>query len=325
MKITIASVLCALCASFAATPAAATGQYPEKAVKMVIPFTPGGSNDVLARVIAQELSANWEQPVIAENKPGAAGNIGAEFVARSQADGYTLLIAANNVMSVNPVMYRQNFDPAKDFAPITLLGTVPVVLVVNPSVPAKSLQELVSYAKAHPGKLNYASSGAGSPQHLSAELFNSVVGISMTHIPYKGAAPATADLLAGQVHVLFAPLNSVLPHIQAGKLRALALGSKDRSALLPGVPTIAESGYPSYESDIWVGLAAPAGTPAGILQKINQDTRAVLTKPSVQKSLSEQGIEAKTSTPEEFRELAAQDLKRWGQVIKHAGISAESR
>ncbi len=189
MKITIASVLCALCASFAATPAAATGQYPEKAVKMVIPFTPGGSNDVLARVIAQELSANWEQPVIAENKPGAAGNIGAEFVARSQADGYTLLIAANNVMSVNPVMYRQNFDPAKDFAPITLLGTVPVVLVVNPSVPAKSLQELVSYAKAHPGKLNYASSGAGSPQHLSAELFNSVVGISMTHIPYKARPP----------------------------------------------------------------------------------------------------------------------------------------
>lgn len=325
MKTTITSALYALCSACLVNPAAAVEKYPEKAVKLVIPFTPGGSNDVLARVIGQELSAKWKQPVVAENKPGAAGNIGAELVARSQADGYTLLIAANNVMSVNPVMYRQNFDPAKDFSPITLLGTVPVVLVINPSVPAKSLQEFVSYAKAHPGTLNYASSGAGSPQHLSAELFKSVVGVNMTHIPYKGAAPATADLLAGQVHVLFAPLNSVLPHIQAGKLRALALGSKDRSPLLPGIPTVAESGYPSYESDIWVGLVAPTGTPTDVLQKINQDTRAILTTPGVQKSLSEQGIQAKTSSPEEFRELAAQDLKRWSQVIQNAGISAESR
>lgn len=304
-------------------PVMADEKYPEKPIKLIIPFPPGGSNDVLARVISQGLSSKWGQPVVTENKPGAAGNIGAELVARAAPDGYTLLIAANNVMSVNPAMYRLSFDPKKDFAPITLLGTVPIVLVVNPTVPARSLKELVSYAKAHPGALNYASSGTGSPQHLSAELFKNVAGVDMTHIPYKGAAPATADLLAGQVQVLFAPLNSVLPHIQAGKLRALALGGKDRSPLLPGIPTIAESGYPSYESDIWIGLVAPASTPSRVVEKINQETRTVLLTPAVQKLLSEQGIKSRPSTADEFRELVAQDLERWGKVIKSAGISPE--
>jgi tripartite-type tricarboxylate transporter receptor subunit TctC len=297
--------------------------YPQKPIRLIVPFTPGGSNDVLARSLAQRLGKVWAQPVIVENKPGAAGNIGAELVARAKPDGYTLLIAANNLTSVNPALYRLTFDPARDFAPISLLGTLPIVLVVHPSVPADTVAGLVGYAKAHPKRLNYASSGAGSPQHLSAELFNKLAGVQMTHVPYKGAAPAIADVLAGQVQVLFGPMNSLLPHIKSGKLRALGIAGDARAPLLPDVPTIAQAGYPTYRSDIWISLVAPAGTPPAIVRQIHAETVKTLADPSVIETLAQQGIDARSSTPEELRALAASDLQLWTDVIKSAGIAVE--
>ncbi|GGX09452.1 hypothetical protein GCM10007242_14270 [Pigmentiphaga litoralis] len=312
----------------AALPAVAqdTAQpWPRKSIRLIVPFTPGGSNDVLARVLSQHLGKAWSQPVVVENKPGAAGNIGAELVARAPADGYTLLIAANNVLSVNPALYRLGFDPSKDFAPISLLGTVPIVLVVNPDVPARDLPQLVTYAKANPGKLNYASSGTGSPQHLSAELFNKLAGVRMTHVPYKGAAPAIADVLAGQVQVLFGPINSLLPHIKSGKLRALAVAGESRAQLLPDVSTIAQAGYPTYRSDIWIALVAPAGTPADVVRQIQAETRTALADPAVIETLAQQGIDAKASTPDALRALAASDLARWTDVIRSSGIVADQQ
>ncbi|WP_132980768.1 tripartite tricarboxylate transporter substrate binding protein [Pigmentiphaga sp. D-2] len=315
LRLAVAGVL-ALAVTLPAIAQDADRAWPKKPIRMIVPFTPGGSNDVLARSLSQHLGKTWGQPVVVENKPGAAGNIGAELVARAPSDGYTLLIAANNVMSVNPALYRLGFDPAKDFAPVSLLGTVPIVLVVNPSLPAKDVAQLVSYAKANPTKLNYASSGTGSPQHLSAELFNKLAGVRMTHVPYKGAAPATADVLAGQVQVLFAPINSVLPHIKSGKLRALAVAGESRAQLLPDVPTIAQAGYPAYRSDIWIALVAPAGTPADVVRQIQTETRNTLADPAVIETLAQQGIEAKSTTPDALRALAASDLARWTDVIK---------
>lgn len=297
--------------------------YPNKPIRLIVPFTPGGSNDVLARSLGQRLGKVWAQPVIIENKPGAAGNIGAELVARARPDGYTLLIAANNLTSVNPALYRLTFDPARDFAPISLLGTLPIVLVVNPSVPAHTVAELVSHAKAHPKTLNYASAGAGSPQHLSAELFNKLAGVQMTHVPYKGSAPAIADVLAGQVQVMFGPMNSLLPHIRSGKLRALAVAGSTRAQLLPDVPTVAEAGYPTYRSDIWISLVAPAGTPPAIIRKIHAETVSTLADPGVIETLAQQGIEARSTTPEQLRAMAASDLQLWTDVIKSAGIAVD--
>ena len=324
LRLAVAGLL-ALAFALPAAAQDAAQAWPKKTIRLIVPFTPGGSNDVLARVLSQHLGKAWNQTVVVENKPGAAGNIGAEFVARAPADGYTLLIAANNVLSVNPALYRLGFDPAKDFAPVSLLGTVPIVLVVNPDLPVKDLAQLVSSAKANPARLNYASSGTGSPQHLSAELFNKLAGVRMTHVPYKGAAPAIADVLAGQVQVLFGPINSVLPHIKSGKLRALAVAGESRTLLLPDVPTIAQAGYPAYRSDIWIGLVAPAGTPPDVVRQINAETRTTLADPAVIETLAQQGIEAKASTPDTLGALAASDLTRWTDVIKSSGIVADQQ
>jgi tripartite-type tricarboxylate transporter receptor subunit TctC len=297
--------------------------YPSKPIRFVVPFTPGGSNDVLARVIGEKIAQEWKQPVVVENKPGAGGNIGAEMVAKAPPDGYTFLIAANNILAINPSLYdKVPFDPLKDFAPVTLLGNVPIVLVVNPSLPAKSVKELIALGKAGDG-LTYASGGSGTPQHLSAELFRSMTGTKMTHVPYKGNAPAVTDLMGGQVQMLFSPINSVLPHIKSGKLRALAVASDTRLASLPNVPTVAESGVPGYRSDIWIALVAPARTPPDIVNGMQQQVARALAHPDVKEKLLAQGIEPASSTPAELDALIRSDLARWTKVVKESGARAE--
>ena len=319
------TVLAALSLAVLLTAVHARAQdFPNKPIKLIVPFTTGGSNDVLARVIAQKLSTSMGQPVIVENKAGASGNIGADLVAKAPPDGHTLLIAANNILTMNPALFKKMpFDSLKDFKPITVLGTVPVVLVAGPSMRAASVKELVSTAKKAPGKMTYASSGVGSPQHLSAELFKAMTKTFIVHIPYKGQAPAIIDLLGGQVDVEFGAVNSLLPHIKSGKLRPLGVTGRTRARVLPDVPTIAEAGVPGYESDIWIGLVAPANTPEPIIDRLNQEVRKALALPDVVESLAQQGIYAQTTTPAEFEKLIADDLRRWTTVIKSSGINAE--
>jgi len=311
-------------ASLAFLQGAAAQTYPSKPIRFIVPFTPGGSNDVLARTIGQKLNEAWGQPIVVDNRPGAAGNIGAELVAKASPDGYTFLVAANNILAINPSLYEKvPFDPVKSFVPVTLIGSVPIVLAVNPAVPASSVKELLALAKAKPDGLTYASSGGGSPQHLSAELFKSMAGVRILHVPYKGAAPAVTDLVAGQVQVLFGPINSLLPHVKSGKLRALGVASTKRLAYLPDLPTIAEAGVPGYESDIWIGLVAPAGTPKEIIDKTHREVTNILAQPDVREKLVAQGIETLKSTPEEFAALIQSDLARWGKVIKESGARAD--
>ncbi|MES2281092.1 MAG: tripartite tricarboxylate transporter substrate binding protein [Pseudomonadota bacterium] len=329
MKFRILSTHCLLafaCAgfTFAASPVAAQDTFPTKPVRLIVPFTPGGSNDVIARVLAQKLGDMWRQPVIVDNKTGAAGNIGSDFVAKAQPDGYNLLITNNNTMSINPALLaNMPFDAANDFAQVTQLGIVPVVLVVNSNVKAENVKSLIALAKVRPGALTYASSGSGSPQHLSAEMFKSMTGTRIVHIPYKGAAPAITDMLGGQIDMQFGAINSLLPHIKTGRLRALAVGGTKRAALLPEIPTMAEAGVAGYDSEIWLGLAAPAKTPRAVIQKINADVLKVLAMPDVKVNLSEQGITTKGSTPEQMKELVASDYQRWAKIIKGAGIRAD--
>lgn len=298
--------------------------YPSKPIRIVVPFTAGGGNDLLARTIGERLNAAWGQPVLVDNRPGAAGNIGAEVAARAAPDGYTLLIAPNSVFTINPSLYdKVAFDPIKSFVPVSLLGTGPIVLVVNSAVPANSLKELIALAKSKPDGLSYASFGSGSPPHLSAELFKSMTAVKMVHVPYKGAAPAVTDLLGGQVQVLFAPMNTVLAHIKSGKLRALGVASNKRFAYLPDLPTIAEAGVPGYYSDAWFGLVMPAGTPKEIVDKLNREVGKILAQADVKERLSAQGIEPSTTTPEEFAALIKTDLIRWAKVIRESGARAE--
>lgn len=298
--------------------------FPSRPLRIVVPYTPGGTNDVIARVLGQKLQEMWSQPVVVENKPGASGNVGSSEVAKAPPDGYTLLLTNINIVSMNPaLMERMPFDPQKDFAPISLLGTSALMLVINPSVPAQNVQQLIDLARREPGKLNYASSGNGSPQHMSAEMFKAMTKTSMLHIPYRGAAPAIADLLAGQVQVTVGVVNQLLPHLKTGKLRALGVTSRKRLTSAPEIPTLDESGVPGYESEIWLGLAAPAGTPPAIINTINQAAHRVMAMPDVVEKLNAQGIEVLVSTPEQMRQRGLDDLKRWGDVIRTAGIKLE--
>lgn len=306
-----------------AGPQAHAQTFPDKPIHIVVPLTPGGSNDVLARALAKEMSATFGQPVIVENRPGASGNIGTDYVAKSPADGYTLGIAPNQTVAVNPVLYPNlPFDVSKDLAGISMLGRLPQVLVVSDKVKASSVDELIALAKRSPGKLSFASAGAGSPQHMSAEIFQSLTDTRMIHIPYKGSAPALVDVLAGTVDVMFCPINSVLPHIRNGRVRALGVSGQTRLAMLPDVPTIIQS-VPGFENDIWIAMVAPAKTPSATIEKINTELRRALALPSVQKSLAEQGIETVVSTPAELDSIIAADQKRWAEVIKKANIKID--
>lgn len=318
-----AVALPALAVTGAWVPMAWAQDYPNKPLRIVVPFPPGGSNDVLGRVLGQKISEAMGQPVLVDNKAGAAGNIGTDFVAKAPADGYTLLVASNTGLAINPVLYpKLPFDAIKDFEPITLLGGLPIVLVVNANVKASSVTELIALAKKDPNKITYASAGAGTPQHMSAELFKSMTGTKITQVPYKGSGPALIDVIAGTVDIMFCPINSALPHIRSGKLRALGVATAKRVALLPEVATVAET-VPGYISDIWVGIVAPAKTPAPVIAKLNTELRKALSLPDVKDKLAEQGIEATSSTPAEFANLIAADQKRWAVVIKGAAIQPD--
>jgi len=331
MRISLRTAICVASLFAGQALAAAAGlmashaqPYPSKPIRFIVPFTPGGSNDVLARVVGQKLSEAWNQPVVVENKPGAGGNIGAEVAARSQADGYTFLIAADNILSINQSLYdKLPFDPQKDFAPVTLLGTLPILLVVNPSLSANSIKDLIALGKLSASGLTYASGGNGTPQHLSGELFKFMAGLKMTHVPYRGNAPAVTDLLAGQVQMLLSPINSVLPHVKTGRLRALGVASKARLFYLPDVPTIAEAGVPGFYNEIWIALVAPAGTPSEIIDKVQREVVAILGLADVREKLTAQGIEPAASSPDELRTRIGNEAARWARILKEGGIRAE--
>jgi tripartite-type tricarboxylate transporter receptor subunit TctC len=314
-----AGTLIALSASLAQ----AQDDYPNKPIRIIVPLPPGGSNDVLARTLGAKMSETFGQPVIVENRPGAAGNIGTDYLAKSPPDGYTLGIAPNQTVAVNPVLYRKlPFNVVKDLQGVSMLGSLPMVLVVSSRVTARSVAELIAQAKAAPDKLTYASAGPGSPQHMAAEVFKSMTGTKLMQIPYKGSAPALVDVLSGTVDVMFCPINSALPHIRSGKLRALGTTGTERLPLLDGVPTIAET-VPRYESDIWIGMVVPAKTPPSVVAKLNAELRRVLALPDVKSKLAEQGIVAKASSAADLTRLIVTDQKRWAGVIDAAGIQAE--
>jgi tripartite-type tricarboxylate transporter receptor subunit TctC len=298
--------------------------YPIKPIRLVCPFPPGGAVDIASRAVAHELQQVLGQPVTVDNRPGAGGNIGADAVAKSAPDGYTLLMTTSGIMAINPALYsRLPFDTVKDFAPVSVLVSLNNVLVVNPSVPAKSVKELIALAKAQPGKLTYASSGNGTSIHLSGELFKSMTGVDLLHIPYKGSSPAVTDLLGGQVNMMFDNIPSSLPHIRAGKLRALAVTGSKRSQLLPDVPTIAEAGVPGYDSYVWFGIVAPAGTPPEIIARLNAALVKIAATPAFRDRLSAQGYDVLSTTPEQMAISIRGEIAKWGKIVKTSGAHVD--
>ncbi|MDB5858152.1 MAG: hypothetical protein JWQ76_1841 [Ramlibacter sp.] len=312
-------------AAIAAAPFAATAQaYPGKPVTIVVPFAAGGTTDILARVIGQALTRELGQSFIVDNKAGAGGNIGAALAAKAPADGYTLFMGTVGTHAINQSLYKKlPFDPIKDFAPLTRVAMVPNLLVANPSKPYKNVKELIAYAKANPGKVNFGSSGSGSSIHLSGELFNTLAKVQMVHVPYKGSAPAVTDLLGGQIDVMFDNMPSAIQHVRNGKLKPLAVTTARRSPELPDVPTIAEAGVPGYEATSWFGMFAPAGTPAPVIAKLNGALVKVLADAEVKKKLAEQGAEPHAEKPEQFAEFIRQETAKWSQVVKASGASAD--
>jgi len=304
--------------------AASAQTYPTKPIRLVVPFPPGGATDILARDVAQKLTEAWGQQVIVDNRPGAGGNIGSELVAKSAPDGYTLEMGTVGTHAINASLYaKMPYDHVKDFVPVILVAGVPNVLVVNPAVPANSVAELIAYAKANPGKLNFASSGNGTSIHLSGELFKFMAGVQMTHVPYKGSAPALQDLIGGQVQLMFDNLPPSLPQIKAGKLRALAVTSLARAPALPDVPTMAEAGLPGYEASSWFGVLAPAGTPPAIVTKLNAEIAKWLATPEAKEKLSKQGANAAGGTPEDFAKHIAAETAKWAKVVKDSGAKID--
>lgn len=320
----VASLFAAVLAATLALPVAAAPPYPVKPVKIVVPYPPGGSADLIGRMLADKLSKSLGQTVIVENKGGATGMIGSEFVARAEPDGYTLLIAIADTHAINPaVIARLAYDPVQDFAPVALLATQPFVLAVGPSTPAKNVAEYVAAAKARPGAITYASNGTGGLQHLAMELFGSAAGIRTLHVPYKGAAPALSDVMGGQVDSLFISLQGAGGNLKSGKLHALAITSSARLATSPDIPTFAESGYPKFQMQQWYGLLAPKGTPTGIVDKLSQEAKAAMNAPDVADKLRANGTEPVGSTPQQFQTFLAGEIAQWAAVAKANNIRAE--
>ncbi len=298
--------------------------YPTKTIRMVVPFPPGGGNDIIARLVAEKLTTRLGQTVIIDNKAGANGIVGLTAVMQAAPDGYTLGIAAAGPMAVNPSLYdKLPYNPSKDFIPITNMVIYPLLLVTHPSVPAKTMTELLTLARAKPGSLFFASPGSGNSGHLAGELLNSLAKVNTVHVPYKGQGPATADLLAGQVQMLYSSIPSVLPMVKDGRLNALAIGSAKRLASLPNVPTIAESGVPGYEAYSWIGIVAPLKTPQDIITKLNREIVAILQQKDVEEDLLRQGAVPVGDTPEHFGQYIKDEIAKWGAVVKSANIKAD--
>ena len=310
-------------AAFAAL-AHAQATYPSKPIRLVVPFPAGGTTDILARAVAQRLTETLGQPVVVDNRAGAGGNIGADLVAKAAPDGYTLLMGTVGTHAINASLYaKMPYDHVRDFAPIILVAGVPNVLVVNPALPVNSVQELIAYGKANPGKLNFASSGNGTSIHLSAELFKTMTGVQMAHVPYKGSAPALVDLAGGQVQLMFDNLPSSLALIKGGKLKALAVTSAQRSAVLPDVPTVAESGLPGFEASSWFGLLAPAGTPKDIIAKLSGEVAKWLATPEAKEKLAAQGAIPAGLSPDDFMRHIASETVKWQKVVRDSGAKID--
>lgn len=317
MKKLIAAVLLGACALAASAEA---GDYPSAPVRIVVPFQAGGLTDILARAIAQQAGQHLGQQFVVENKAGASGNIGADFVAKSRPDGYTLLMGSIGTNAVNAHLFsRMPYDTLRDFAPIGLVASGTLMLVAHPSVPAADMKSLLAYAHAHPGKLTYASGGAGASQHLAGELLKTMAKVDIVHVPYKGVVQGVTDVVAGQVDLTF-DLATVEPHIRAGKLRPIAVANGKRSAAFPEVPTIAEAGVPGYEASAWYGLFAPAGTPPAVIAKLNAEVVRALNDPALRQRLATLGAEPAGSSPEELARFVRAEYDKWGRVVREAGI-----
>ena len=320
----VKSLLCASVALACAglTVGAAAQTYPTKPVRMIIPFPPGGSNDIVGRLMAQELSERLGKQVIVDNRGGAGGVLGTEMAANAEADGHTLLIISV-AYAFNPALYKLRFDPEKAFAPIAMLGTGPNALTVTPKLPANSVKELIALAKAQPGKLNYASAGVGSFQHLGSELFRIMAGINIVHVPFKGGGPAMADVIAGNTEICLGSLIQMIPHVDSKRLKLLGIGGAKRASVYPNVPTIAEAGVPGYDASNWWGLLAPAKTPPAIVKRLQTEVAAVLAKPDIRKKFEGQGAETVNVSGAEFGKLIKTETAKWSKVVKEAGIKAE--
>jgi len=298
--------------------------YPSRPIKLVVPFPPGGPLDAVGRAIAQKLTEAWGQSVVVDNRPGAGGNIGADVVAKSPPDGYTIVMGALSTHAVNPSLYpSMPYDAVKDFAPITLVAITPNVLVVNPALPVHSVKELIAYAKANPGKLSFGSGSVGSAGHLAGELFKVEAGVDMVHVPFKGGAPAMQSLLAGDTPVMFDNLANSMPQVKAGKLRALAVTTAQRSPLVPELPTMAEAGLPGFDISTWFGLLAPAGTPADVIAKWNADVTRILAAPDMRERLAAQGAVAAPDSPQDFARFIASEVSKYARIVKASGAKVD--
>jgi tripartite-type tricarboxylate transporter receptor subunit TctC len=319
-RISSALLLASACA---VTPAAAQ-TYPEKPIRMITPYAPGGGSDTLARIMGQKLYETWGQPVVVDNRPGGGGIIGAETVARASPDGYTLFVTPSAVLTINPHLYSSlRYDTFRDFTPVTMATNSPYFLVVHPKIPATTVKDLIAYAKANPSKLNYSSSGSGSSTHLAGVLFNNMAGVDIVHIPYKGAAPATVDLLAGNIQLRFASVVPVLPHVKSGRLRGLGISSAKRYGPLPDIPTIGESGLPGYAVESFYAVMAPAGTPRSIIAKLNAELVRNLKTPEVAAHMAADGAEVIASSPDGLATALRADFARWAKPVKDSGARVD--
>jgi tripartite-type tricarboxylate transporter receptor subunit TctC len=317
----------AACLLLTALPAAtwAQGGYPVRPVKIVLGFPPGQATDTIARIVGQKMTEVTGQPFVVENKPGAAGIIGTDFVAKSPPDGYTLVMGSSGPLAVNPGLYgaKLPYDPVKDFAHITVVASVPLFIVAHPSFPPNTVKELIAYAKANPGKINYASGGSGVTNHLAMEMFKSVAGVDLMHVPYKGGPPALSALIAGDVSVMFETGPGALPHVKAGRLKAIAVGSLKRSAGAPEVPTVDESALPGFEAIAWIAISAPAGTPQPVIAKLNAEIVKIVNLPDVKERLLVLGAEPVGNSPAEFSAYLRAEIAKWGKVIKESGARVD--
>jgi len=324
VRLSVAGGILGLAAGSSGWAAAPGADYPTRSIRMIVPFAAGGATDILARIVGQRMTELWGQTVVIDNRAGAGGTVGAAIAARANADGYTLLMGTNGSHAIGPSLYSKlTYDAIKDFAPITLVAHVPQALMVHPSLPVKDVRELIAYAKQRPGELNYSSAGTGTPGHLGLELMQLITGTKMVHVPFAGGAPGLAALVGGQVQLMADNMNSALPMIKSGKVRAIAVTTIKRSVALPDLATVAEQGLPGFDSGSWFGLFAPAGTPQVIIARLNTEVVKILNTPEVRERMLQQGAEPAPGTPAQFTQLIRDDTVRWAKVIKASGAKAD--